>query len=43
MDRDERLGLQAAVAAYTIWGFLTIYWKQLAEFDPGGWRQRRWS
>jgi chloramphenicol-sensitive protein RarD len=41
MDRDERLGLQAAVAAYTIWGFLTIYWKQLAEFDPVdlvGWR-----
>ena len=27
--------------AYVIWGFLTIYWKQLAEFDPidlVGWR-----
>jgi chloramphenicol-sensitive protein RarD len=41
MDRDERLGLQAAIAAYAIWGFLTIYWKELAEFDPidlVGWR-----
>ena len=32
MDRDERLGLQAAIAAYVLWGFLTIYWKELAEF-----------
>jgi len=41
VDRDERLGLQAAVVAYVIWGFLTIYWKQLSEFDPidlVGWR-----
>jgi chloramphenicol-sensitive protein RarD len=41
MDHDQRLGLQAAIAAYVIWGFLTIYWKQLADFDPidlVGWR-----
>ena len=41
MDRDQRLGLQAALVAYVVWGFLTIYWKQLAEFDPVdlvGWR-----
>ena len=41
MERDERLGLQAAIAAYVLWGFLTIYWKELAEFDPVdlvGWR-----
>jgi chloramphenicol-sensitive protein RarD len=41
MDREQALGLQAAIAAYVIWGFLTIYWKQLAEFDPidlVGWR-----
>lgn len=41
MDREQRLGLQAAVAAYLLWGFLTLYWKELAEFDPVdlvGWR-----
>lgn len=26
-------GIRAAVVAYSIWGLLTIYWKQLAEFD----------
>jgi chloramphenicol-sensitive protein RarD len=29
-----RRGVQLAVAAYTIWGLLTVYWKQLGEFDP---------
>jgi chloramphenicol-sensitive protein RarD len=34
-------GVRAAVAAYVLWGLLTIYWKQLAEFDAFeliGWR-----
>ena len=26
-------GVQLAVAAYLLWGFLTIYWKQLKAFD----------
>ena len=33
--------MRAAIAAYVLWGFLTIYWKQLADFDPFeliGWR-----
>ena len=33
--------MHAAVAAYVLWGLLTIYWKQLAGFDPFeliGWR-----
>ena len=41
MDRDQRLGLQAALLAFTLWGLLTIYWKQLAHLDPFemiGWR-----
>ena len=41
MDRDERLGLQAALLAFTLWGLLTVYWKQLAHLDPFemiGWR-----
>lgn len=29
-----RLGIQAGIAAYLIWGLLTLYWKQLADFDP---------
>jgi len=33
-DPRERIGLQAAVAAFTLWGLLTVYWKQLVEFDP---------
>jgi chloramphenicol-sensitive protein RarD len=34
-------GIRAAVAAYALWGLLTIFWKELAEFDPFeliGWR-----
>ena len=41
MDRDQRRGLQAAVSAYTLWGLLTLYWKQLADLDAFeliGWR-----
>ena len=37
----QRRGVQAAVAAYLLWGFLTIYWKELHRFDPFeliGWR-----
>jgi chloramphenicol-sensitive protein RarD len=33
--------VQAAVAAYVIWGSLTVYWKQLEDFHPVeliGWR-----
>ena len=39
---DERSrGIRAAVAAYLLWGLLTVYWKQLHDFDPFeliGWR-----
>lgn len=28
-----RRGVQLAVAAYLVWGLLTIYWKQLSTFD----------
>lgn len=41
MDRDELRGLQAAIIAYTLWGLLTIYWKQLTGLDAlemVGWR-----
>lgn len=41
MDRDQRRGLRAALAAYTLWGLLTLYWKQLAGLDAFeliGWR-----
>ncbi len=34
-------GVRAAVAAYVLWGLLTIYWKRLDGFDPFeliGWR-----
>jgi chloramphenicol-sensitive protein RarD len=34
-------GIQAGVAAYVLWGLLTIYWKQLSAFDAIeliGWR-----
>ena len=34
MDQRERAGLHAAIAAFTTWGLLTVYWKQLADFDP---------
>jgi chloramphenicol-sensitive protein RarD len=30
---DAATGVRIAIAAYLIWGFLTVYWKQLAEFD----------
>jgi chloramphenicol-sensitive protein RarD len=30
----ERNGLRAAVVAFTLWGLLTVYWKQLGDFDP---------
>lgn len=32
-ERTIRRGVQLAVAAYLLWGFLTIYWKQLSAFD----------
>jgi chloramphenicol-sensitive protein RarD len=38
---DERLGIRAAVVAYAGWGLLTLYWRQLHDFDPVelvGWR-----
>lgn len=41
MDRRELRGLQAAIVAYTLWGLLTIYWKQLTGLDALeliGWR-----
>lgn len=41
MDRDELRGLQAAIIAFTLWGLLTIYWKQLTGLDAIeliGWR-----
>ena len=34
-------GIRAAVAAYIVWGLLTVYWKQLTDFGPFeliGWR-----
>ncbi len=31
--RTARRGVQLAVAAYLMWGLLTIYWKQLTSFD----------
>jgi chloramphenicol-sensitive protein RarD len=42
-DGDAALvrGVRVAVAAYLIWGFLTVYWKQLRAFDAIeliGWR-----
>lgn len=38
---SERLGILAGVAAYLLWGFLTVYWKALSglnPFDLIGWR-----
>lgn len=32
-ERTVRRGIQLGVAAYLLWGFLTIYWKQLKGFD----------
>lgn len=37
----ERRGVRVGLAAYTLWGLLTIYWKQLSGFDALeliGWR-----
>ena len=37
----QRRGVQVATGAYLLWGFLTIYWKQLGAFDALeliGWR-----
>jgi chloramphenicol-sensitive protein RarD len=31
--RTVQRGVQLGVTAYVLWGFLTIYWKQLAAFD----------
>jgi chloramphenicol-sensitive protein RarD len=31
--RTVQRGVQLGVAAYLLWGFLTIYWKQLSAFD----------
>jgi chloramphenicol-sensitive protein RarD len=41
VDGQQLRGVQAAVAAYTLWGLLTVYWKQLAGLDAVeliGWR-----
>ena len=41
MDRDAASGLRAALLAYTLWGLLTLYWKQLSGLDAVemiGWR-----
>ena len=32
-DASAQRGVQVAVAAYLMWGLLTIYWKQLGAFD----------
>lgn len=40
-DRAVDRGVRVGVAAYLIWGFLTVYWKQLEAFDAIeliGWR-----
>ncbi len=33
-DHELSLGIRAGVVAYVVWGLLTIYWKELADFDP---------
>jgi chloramphenicol-sensitive protein RarD len=41
VDQEQRRGLEAAIVAYVMWGLLTLYWKELADFDPVelvGWR-----
>jgi chloramphenicol-sensitive protein RarD len=41
VDPEQRRGLEAAIVAYVMWGMLTLYWKQLGDFDPVelvGWR-----
>ncbi len=40
-SHDARRGLRAGIAAFTMWGLLTIYWKQLTAFNAlelVGWR-----
>ncbi len=40
-EDQERIGVRVGIAAYLIWGLLTIYWKQLSAFDALeliGWR-----
>lgn len=41
MDHQQLRGFRAAVAAYVLWGLLTVYWKQLSGLDAVeliGWR-----
>lgn len=41
VDVRERNGVRVGIAAYLIWGLLTVYWKQLGAFDALeliGWR-----
>ena len=38
---EQRAGIIAGATAYVVWGLLTIYWKQLRDFDAFeliGWR-----
>ena len=40
-DEQLRSGLVAGLTAYLVWGALTVYWKQLTDFEPFelvGWR-----
>jgi chloramphenicol-sensitive protein RarD len=41
MDQQTRRGIQSGIAAFGIWGLLTLYWKQLEGFNAVeliGWR-----
>ena len=38
---EQRAGIIAGATAYLVWGLLTIYWKQLRDFNAFeliGWR-----
>jgi chloramphenicol-sensitive protein RarD len=40
-DHELARGIRAGFVAYTVWGLLTIYWKELHDFEPFeliGWR-----
>ena len=40
-EAELRRGIAAGLGAYLLWGFLTVYWKALGDFDPFeliGWR-----
>jgi chloramphenicol-sensitive protein RarD len=40
-EHEVARGIRAGFIAYTVWGLLTIYWKQLRDFEPFeliGWR-----